>query len=177
MGSPGGQSTSSKARSLGFVIVLSRFGPGGETYYISPIICSSLTVRGQGFPANWDGPRQAWAHARGARHSASPERAPAGAGSVSARTPVPYLRTKIASCVPDTRLSEQICSRTLPTWPYYASQLAPALAPGGVAKNLRYESSTARRAMDFDTRVPLPPTTALIQASVAERPIALPPGD
>src|SRR5262249_27256701 len=43
------------------------------------------------------------------------------------------------------------------------------------AKNLLYESSTARRPMDFRTRVPLPPTTALIQASVAERPIALSP--
>jgi hypothetical protein len=45
------------------------------------------------------------------------------------------------------------------------------------AKNLPYESSTARRPMDFGTRVLLPPTTALIQASVAERPIALSPED
>jgi len=38
----------------------------------------------------------------------SPERAPAGAGSISGRTPVPYLRTKNANRLPDTRLCEQI---------------------------------------------------------------------
>src|SRR5262249_48825252 len=45
----------------------------------------------------------------GGRHPIFPGEVLAQGGwIISARTPVPYLRTKIASCVPDTRLCEQI---------------------------------------------------------------------